>query len=499
MTEPDNGVAFSLIGMDSNSKEYLSNYNRNGYFKYNEYWWYGQLYFPLMFISDNEGCREFATIYINEYLNIYTVPLNPDIHSSFTLSSSTAIPFLYTKFGIKRVSDSLYYIYDGYSDIISSPHQVVFRKISVTPGVGYSIDILGTFSIADDSLLSEQWKVEDIQVIERRGYITIMKTWDTIVPPYYPGHIEIFIYSVDMDTDIASGGSVYTTPSDKSCILMESEWQNWGKSLVLQSSLGELEWLLYYVESPRKSSWGGFYYYGNATHVVINGIDHTTWQTDRDYNIRCAGWDGENLDDYEGGLHQYTNHRIQYNYKDYFCMMYFYIIGFPELVHVAKISDGSVTTTFAPNPDDIIGWCYSPFISHSAFPAISNYLTGFKVVDPATGLLLGDLTIPGVTQVYGVFPNLDTTDDSMYVSAKMDNGLIKLLAINPTTFQINREYCIKIRLNSIYSWLYSFSNLGNFFIWWQWWGAGYGVTGIDLNVAYLIKLKSNLAMILEMN
>jgi len=422
---------------------------------------------PLVWISDEPGTREAAVLISSTILDVITVytgvtgtpSITRSSRTDFTLTDTQGVQWL----GIKKVGNN-YNIY--YGEILTSDSVYRFKKMVITPGVG-SVDTL-----IDEIPLSPEngaWDVAQVKKVENIGHVSLVKTYPNKIYPY---RFDIYIYSIDMDTEVISGGLTWSsggTPTHWKSYMKDFSSQSLVSVVALTASMGVLHWATHYVDDASNTVGGTPLIF----HVVADGVDTITLDTVSNDWIGSWSVDG-------------FSKVCQYNTKDFLLVCEASRNPSNGLTHRDLIdTNGTVTTEFDPtttiyNPTSSR---LLPFISDFAFPG-----------QPTT-----QFSIAGVTSIYNIFPNLDAFDGSIYLSVRKD-AKDKIIGVNPYTMDITKTIEVTLPSASTLtsSTVKNSFNHGNFFVRW---GIG-GFSALQVYISYLFNLKSGLnqvQMIIEQN
>ena len=439
---------------------------------------------PVISLSDNAGEREFSVLESlgSTSYRLLTYTITTSFPQSITLLNSddfdittSASEILNFFFGIKKINDTLYCVYystancNGHTNPGTDSH-VRIRKISVTPGVGYSDDVVEEITLSHTD--TYRWQLETSIVINKKGYIGLIREC-RIAPNrgfYYSG------YCLDMETDSVTLEFTYNKLnyySDGNLYLhsitpLDSWTFNHGKSMIFYSSSGTLKWVAYYQDDIAKNNGGAYYIDGYGAHIMANGED--TLLEKIDYlgitTFHCEGV----------SINQYTS-------KDGVGSVRFTWPLDSSKNVIGRLHSDDTVSAYIPDSSAPLIWSMpSPIRSESIYPGIAKTSGGasstLTTIDTNTGESTGTLSISGVTTIYTLFPTLDTGDNSLYVGVKMDDDSCKVLGINPSSAVVNTTIA-DIDFSGVSS--YYFSNHGNFFVDWDF--DGYTSSG---TITYLL-------------
>jgi hypothetical protein len=466
MTEPSFGQIFNTSAIDQNSQvsfshcveavPYLEQSVSN---LYNEP--------PSVFFSDNYGDREFALLTgaVDSYhLKVYTVTTSGT--PAITLSSSTSWTVTTGTFylmGLKKVGSD-YHVYYATTDSTLYPTYLKFGKLVIIPGGSCTDNVIENITLSTTGE-NPHWEIVTKRTVGRVGNVGLIKWYQTTVFPDVFNDLEVYIYSLDMDSESTSGGLEFSVPSRQAVYDPFLTQTN----LVFNESMGSLKWCLGYIDRTTPNL--------PASHIAVNGSDTKIY---------------EHID-FSNPLN-WTLSLIskQYNSSDYLCVMDVIPPTYPTFSHRVKVISGSLGTTVFNPPSETY---YNPITFHSnfTFPSIiyNTSDTLYHWVDPTTGLEGSALSVSGVSAIYNLFPTLDLVDGSIYILGVV-SGVVKIIGINPLSSAVTRVF--DTPLVSFSSRETSF-NHGNFFIRWD--------DTIALKVAYLINLSvlvaNHVRGIIEMN
>ena len=430
MTEPSYGEVFSLHAADSHSSVDLhdcpsdvtvlsqsmdavqlmnasSNYPNH-------------MNCPLIYANDNFGSRGYAFVTSNKHLQVYSVTTSgtPAIAlESDTTFDTTDTPDLY--FGVKKENDSLYYIFYASVDITTN-HRCRFRRVSVVPGTGYTDTLLEEIALPATPTkysISAVWKRDDAIVINRTGYLGLIKHWGVTSPTYKDFSVDLYVYSIDMETSTVSEHTVWEQPAPTGLDYNDNiEWFSFF------NTNGSFVWTTAYVGRVVIS--GHTWAYG---HVIIDGEDTELFSNHADTNHWVV-----------------TSGRDQYNKNTWVCYYKFDYAADTSLSCLSTIHTGMLTTvtttdpipTLAPGP--LFPMAYNlplRFKGYSSLGGVTqdpsnSYVT--QRVDPTTAIVIDELTITGVDTIYNIFPTADHQTGWVYLSVKMNDDSIKLIGISWT-------------------------------------------------------------------
>jgi hypothetical protein len=453
---------------------------------------------PLVSLIDNDGEREFSvlTTYAGNYtLNIYTITVS--FPQAITLLSSTTFPLATSAseilnffFGIKKINDSLYCVYYSTTDCngqinITVDKHVRFRKVSIIPATSYTDDILEEITLSYVNVY--RWQLETTIVINKKGYVGLIREGKNVNPAFqYSG------YCLDMDTDTVSSTftydiNYYTDDGgyDHSPRLLDSWTLNHGKSLMFYSSLGVLKWIGYYQDNISKGFISGY-----GAHFIVNGTDTLLEQ------INYPGITSFHCDGFFGVIGGHIGD--QYTSKDGVGFIAFtWTLDTTKNVAGRANSDSTVSIFIPASTAPTSMYSPTPVRSESIFPGIAKTTFGgvsttFTTINPTDGISTGTLSILDVSEIYTLFPTLDTGDNSLYTGVKMTDDSYKVLGINPSSGAVN-NIVADIDFHGAYN--HFFNNHGNFFVDWD------TATNPNVTITYLLNFPTGnfIQAIMEMN
>ena len=412
---------------------------------------------PTASFLDDFGNREFVVMssYVDDYY-FYVYKVNTGGTPSITLASSVSYASvasgnLFYWIGIKKISDTLYYVYYATSDkgSFAPATYLQFRKLIVVPGVSVTDSLIENITL--DTSGGKVWTIENnsIRTVGRTGNV-----------PLTVHRYGAYIYSLDMETEGVTGGLVFS-PSG-------GEYSGAGVfGFNLFETMGTLEWCLSYSGAGTNPSTISY-------HVVVSGTDYLI---------------ADNMA-YDSPINHSSNGAVtvcQYNSRD--SMVYtgwgnLYLPASNRFVRVVNGVPGSAESF-------PIGAYPTPITFHSSylFPAICGDISGFYTINPTTGELGTAVSVSGVTTIYDIFPTLDV-DGTMYMFVQMADSSYAIIGVD-SGFIITRQ--IPVTLPSTSSQAKDF-NHGNFFIQWD---------GTNIYVTYIINLPNTFQnvvnCILELN
>ncbi len=450
---------------------------------------------PVFFSVDSDTEKEVAvitagTLETNRRVRIYTVAYTgsgtPVISLGLTLSfTPTDTPFYY--WGVRKIDSTHYVMY--YTSTDNSTY-FRFRKVALSTSTPVDtlldeVDITGFdgFGLYPGKFL----------VTSRIGYVSFRKS-------YYPDgstwayNFKIYVYSIDLSTDIVDGGEVYNAGGTPTNIVSWKDKSGTQELFSLFDNHGFPTWVII--------QWKYYFYYIGATqhwtysvslvHNTSAGLDttHTVDGPDGDTQI-----DGG---DYIAG----SNWSMQYSSNDfvgYAAELYNGTVpeshpngyfkcsgsGFVYIEGTLPTESRTVTNTFPSTP-------YKTSYYHPGFVAIESGTGDYYKIDPQTGFSSTEIVLPEGHSFVSVFPALDTNNGNIYACVYDSIGLVyKILAMDSSDFSIIGT----ITLN--YNFPAKTLNHGNFLF-------GYTPSGVfPLLVMYLGNVtpprKSQIMMVLEQN
>jgi hypothetical protein len=412
---------------------------------------------PIVAFIDNYGDREFAYITGNAHLKVYTIDTTG---GTITLASNTTLSVPTGTFywaGIKKVGSSYYIYYTSTADAIyGSPSYMKFGRLTVVPDVSCTNTVLQNWSLPT----SYYFFVADVKIIGRTAYVAWLREYTV---PYEFWHLDVHIYSLDMETEACSGGAVYQTPGSINVGpigYVPPSAAVFGINLKFAESLGSLTWCMAYKWTDYPSG------INSGTCVVIGGSDNEIG------NI--------------GGNH-FLITAYQYNSRDYLFVADLYNSGNLNRI---KIPNG-VLGSIVYNPTETLIVPIT-FHSQSVFPAI-GYSSGFTFIDPATGLATSAVSISGVDTIYAIFPTLDSYSGNIFMLVSI-GGAQKIISTDSAGGIINKTYDITFPISSG---IYDAFNHGNFFTVWS---AFSGAVYVTYVINLIISTNANVCqMIIEQN
>ena len=422
MTEPSFGKVFGMQQSDLNSIVSLSacpssidaiQQTIGSLIPRSASWDYGSLY-PVTYFDDDYGERQFAVLTSGPNLKVYLVDT---VALTITLDSTTAFTPTDTVdyyFGMKRSgAGGNFYIYYGHVDAQEPATYYRFRMITVTPGGGYSDSVLQEITF-DTS--GSKWSLQDQRIVGRTGYAGFVRRFPaTGACTSY----DIYIYSLDMETNTVAGGLVYS--------VVAGGWyvnsMAYNSKLVFSEYNGVLNWYSLYIFRQLVTP-----PYSAYCHAVINGVDtlvHTYYFSSSSEYAVCSP-------------------AFQYNRRDYVFFCTWHVPG-SGTYSARYVSDGTWVVASA-------AWG-APNEMHSSlnkFPCINYDFSGsllYYWVDKDTGVVGSQLVVPGITSIVSIMPTLDTVDDSLYMIAKMPDSSYQVVGVDPDTLALRRSIAVPVNLN----------------------------------------------------
>lgn len=442
MTELSFGEVFNTLAIDTNSIVNLSHCPEAVPYLEQTVGYTGHT----VFFSDNYGDREFA-VFDGSSLRIYTVTTSGT--PAITLLSTTTVTppsYLFRWFGIKKINSSLYYIYytstnDWY---LGTADYIKFGRVAVVPGGSSTNTVLESFPLIHSYYL---W-IADIKIIGRTAYVAWLREYTM---PYEGWHLDVHIYSLDMDTETCSGGVVYQTPGTITISPIG----------FLPPDVSDLNIQFRFVESSGAMIWCTAYKWttldslSNGTRIVINGVD-----TEIGYiNVR---W--------------FRVSAYQYNSIDYLIVID--IQEYPTNLYRIKIPNGAIGSPVL-NPSETI---IVPVTLHFGSLAI-GYDAGYYWIDKTTGLATSAVSVSGAT-LHDIFPTPDSYSGQIYMSVSI-SGVQKIISTDG--YSIDKIYDVVLPVTNSAP---NDFNHGNFFV--------QTVTSSAMYVTYLINLTAPRFNIVQM-
>lgn len=404
---------------------------------------------PVAFFGDDFGDREFAYINGNGF-KVYAVNTSG---SSISLLSTTSIVVpddLIFWLGIKRVNGSLYNAYYVASNDMYSPTYVNFGKLSIVPGVSCTNSIIQN-NVLDTTGSSRVYTIRSVKVIGRTGYVALSKAYLPVPDPNVWAYMEYFIYSLNMDSEVSSGGSQYRTPDGYAQSMYYSASER--AQIQLIESGGTVHWISFFRWSP---TGGGSY----TVYIIIDG-------TPTPISVGFC--------DTGGGIN--TN---QYNSNDYLCTIYFRMYTNLTVLYTAQIANGVITIS-----SGALSYPQAGVVTfHSGSQAVVYYSGVYYWVDKTTGAIISAVSISGVDSIYDIFPTLDSMSGSAYMNVSI-GGVKKIISTNGTA--IDKIYDVILPVTNTAP---NDFNHGNFFVQW--------VISGSMYVTYLINLIAPQANVVQM-
>jgi len=397
---------------------------------------------PIAYVSDNEGAREVAILtddiysYEGCYLERYTVVTSGSPAINFvdeTLFTPSVVPDFF--YGVVKVSDSLYYVY--YSPIITSVLQL--RRISVTPGGGFTDDILQEITLTH-AVGYDFWSLRNRMVFGKKGYLGLTKTYSETYGGASCG-FAVYVYVLDMVGDSVSGGLQWSSGGTTSYPRMYGSYiDHTSGCIAFVEKAGTVSWLSYWVSVYDS---GG----GNNTCLAALVQDGTkTVVYDATYH-RCTieelSYPGYNTSPTWLDAHRALGMEFQYNANSWIARLTiqrdardFYDGVWHDWIYVGYTfvlqADGSITNT----PDNGSTTIYKVKSSQGRFESLTSNAAitydspDYWWADPTTGERTSSLSITGITQLYNLLPVTDKYDDCIYAVVRVGAGTYRLAAFN---------------------------------------------------------------------
>jgi hypothetical protein len=400
---------------------------------------------PVMFICDSTNEKEFCILDdINSgtygRFSKYEVALgNGTGTSSIFLDSSTPFQSAATAqhtdyFGIKKDSDSLYYVYYGTRYAISTlGYTYDFHRISIVPGVSYTDNVLSSVDISSGATYT--WVVSRRDILGKNAYVALVKKFSS------DWHYELHIYQLNMETDAVTQNVSWDSGSG--IILQGAQTDN--MYVAFGHSGNTMNWATGYiemVESPPPT--GNYEIIG---HVVYNGTDTTVFSL---FTTDTLSWwrRPQSVDE-------------NYNWVDSILAFYFRGGGLQSAI----INNGTLTyyadaTGLTPGNPRMKFFSTNTFLKMSA-----DYTTMEYWWMNANGRADAVFLPTGVHSIYNVYPTVDYISGNIFVSALMDDMTTKyLLEVDPNTDGIVKQITVSGFSYPLLGDAYPAFNIGNFLI-----------------------------------
>ena len=402
---------------------------------------------PIATFVDNYGNREFAYIENGNTLKVYIVDTTA---LTITLSSSTvltSVGYVFYWIGIKKVGSSYCIYYAASQDVLyGHPSYMRFDKLTVVPGVSCNHTTLQSWTLPG----SYYFFVADVKMIGRTGYVAWVREYTV---PYQGWHVDGYIYSLDMDTEVCLGGLVHQSDgirNIRSTGHLPGFTTDYNTKLRMMESDGILSWCMTYTWTL----WAGN---GAGSSLILNGVETV---------VSTYGY-------------SYTDiTKLQYNPHDNIFACRFYDHATNSLT--IKVVNGVIGVGVLDQPSETYPTPVT-FHNQAVFPAIGyQYQSGYTFVDKSTGLATSAVSLSGISAIYDIFPMQDSYSNDIYMGV-LRSTVQKIISTDPVGGQVDRIY--DVVLPSIVAAPNSF-NHGNFFVQWIY----NGPYNVSLYITYIVNL-----------
>jgi hypothetical protein len=417
---------------------------------------------PIAYCSDDAGEREIAIL--NKISGVFSL----DVHTvdfdaqTITLSSTTTFTAssAYLFHSINKVG-SLYNIYYVYG----TGTTLYFKKIVITPGVGFSDEAIDDVSVSDTYM-----NISNYAFSNKVFYLGVLGL-NNVAP------FRIYIYTFDIVSETVGGGVEYSSVDAQYGYYYNSQ------PIAFGVSNGAVTWASFVVRYT-----GGFTRTAHF-YIIINGSE------------TYIG-DGTNVfpGDSGAGLMIFR----QYNKTDWLLQL--------ECLHINKfgagvyryfdafLTSGGSLTTSSPSTYDI--WPTANNFNSPQYCAIVRNGDDdlFYYVDVTTGEATTQVLPDGVSKIYDIYQKTDDGDNSMYMGVKLTDNSYATIGVDLNTLQLKHTFPETVNHGS-----YAYPNYrgcfnhGNFFIHWIGDDVTMYVTYIFGNAGSAIIFSNVCQMIIEHN
>jgi hypothetical protein len=459
------GKIYSLLSNDSDSKSNFHGvsdsvpYAKETLYNFPSFSPLGTGKAPIIFLGDDSGDREFAVI--NLVAGIYSLTIYDVDNISQTITQTSNTVFTgdvsWTIYAVKK-DNSNYNIY-YFETLFSPPYQIQLRKIILTPGIGATDVLIQTFYYSSVAFPA------NYIVVDKTFYLGVQ--CNTIAGGY-----DIYIYSMNIDSDGISGGLEYSVPPTKG---ISSIYNYNSPGIAFSFSNGVMSWIIAETEKISTYLWN-FY-------IVINGLETLVFIDTSTPNIGCVLW------------------TIQYNRRDNIVYVLFGELFSGQIGNIVcelTIKDASSYTIMSTYYD--IYPSAANFNSLTQFPAIvKGYNDLFYFVNVSTGQAGSQFLPSGITKIYDIYPKIDDNDGTIFMNVKLNNGSYKTVGVDPIGYSITHTFPATFSLAGYELNYRGVFNHGNFFVQWLENNMFIIVTYLFGNSGSAIVIYNNIQSIIEMN